>query len=466
MVQLVGRQVVLNKNLTAILFGLLAFGCDGDSSVTSPDAASQSQEARAKTPVDQSPNAASTMDEIAQDYVHLVLAFGEHDGDYVDAYLGPPAWAEQAKQEPLTLPEIRAETERLMQAMNALPKPKLELPRLRNEAMGKRLLALLARIDLISGEPASFDEETRLLYDATAPDRDAAYFEQVLAQIDSLVPGEESLPERVEAFRQQFVIPPEKLATVFNRAIQECRRRTLEHIALPAEENFRIEYVSDKPWSGYNWYQGDFYSLIQINVDLPIYIDRAVDLGCHEGYPGHHTYNVLLEKNLVNERGWLEFSVYPLFSPTSLISEGSANYGINMAFPGDERVGFERDVLFPLAGLNPANAEQYYQLQALLQQLNYAGNEAARDYLNKQISREQAVEWLVKYNLNSPERASQRVDFFDKYRSYVINYNLGKDIVSAYVEREAEQEGSNRWRVFTRVLSAPYSPSDLAVPDE
>ena len=36
-----------------------------------------------------------------------------------------------------------------------------------------------------------------------------------------------------------------------------------------------------------------------MNTDLPIYIDRAIDLACHEGYPGHHVYNVLLEKNLV-----------------------------------------------------------------------------------------------------------------------------------------------------------------------
>src|SRR5688500_14834724 len=67
-----------------------------------------------------------------------------------------------------------------------------------------------------------------------------------------------------------------------------------------------------------------------LNVDLPVYIDRAVDLACHEGYPGHHVYNALLEQHLVRGRGWHEFSVYPLFSPHSLIAEGTANYGITM----------------------------------------------------------------------------------------------------------------------------------------
>ena len=136
--------------------------------------------------------------------------------------------------------------------------------------------------------------------------------------------------------------------------------------------------MTNKSWSGYNWYQGDFRSLIQVNTDLPIYIDRAIDLACHEGYPGHHVYNALLEKHLVRDRGWVEFTVYPLFSPQSLIAEGTANYGIEVAFPGRERVEFERTVLFPAAGLDPARAAEYYEVQALVDQLAYAGNEAAR----------------------------------------------------------------------------------------
>jgi hypothetical protein len=58
---------------------------------------------------------------------------------------------------------------------------------------------------------------------------------------------------------------------------------------LPAEESFTLEYVTNQPWSGYNWYKGHYTSLIQINTDLPVAISRALDLACHEGYPGHHT---------------------------------------------------------------------------------------------------------------------------------------------------------------------------------
>jgi hypothetical protein len=172
---------------------------------------------------------------------------------------------------------------------------------------------------------------------------------------------------------------------------------------------------------------------------------------------------VLLEQQLVRNRGWTEFSVYPLFSPQSLIAEGSANYGIQIAFPQAERVAFERDTLFPLAGLNPARAAEYYQVMSLVQQLAYAGNEAARRYLNGQIDRKAAADWLVRYALMSPQQAEQRVRFFDQYRSYVINYNLGQDLVREYVEARAGGSATpeERWRIFRELLASPRLPSDL-----
>jgi hypothetical protein len=136
-----------------------------------------------------------------------------------------------------------------------------------------------------------------------------------------------------------------------------------------------VEYVTNKPWAGYNWYKGGFRSVIQVNTDLPIYIDRAVDLAAHEGYPGHHVYNALLEKNLLRDRGWVEFSVYALFSPQSLIAEGTANYGKQVAFTEIDRLALERDVLWPLAGLDVTHLENYYRVQRLTKELSFAGNE-------------------------------------------------------------------------------------------
>ena len=299
--------------------------------------------------------------------------------------------------------------------------------------------------------------------DAVAPAFPESHYKALLDDLGRLLPGAGKVSDRLERYRQSFVIPKEKLDAVFKAAIAEGRRLTLQHISLPSTESFSVEYVNNKPWSGYNWYKGESFSVIQVNTDLPIFIDRAVDLACHEGYPGHHVYNTLMEKNLVRERGWLEFSVYPLFSPQSLIAEGSANFGIEVALPGEERVNFEREILFPIAGFDPSKAGEYYKIQSVKAKLDYAGNESARNYLDGKWSREDAVEWLVTYGLFSPERATQRVGFIERYRSYVINYNLGQDMVRTYIENRGGNPGNTvlRWKLFEELLSQPHTPSDL-----
>lgn len=409
----------------------------------------------------------TNMDAIAESYVKLVLEVGLYDPDYVDAYYGPDEWrpAAESKHDMFPFKMLQGEAVKLQTLLKAVRRDTLdEVQRLRLSFLSKQLVAVLARIDMLSGKKLTFDEETQLLYDAKAPIHDENYFKNLLSSLDRELSGSEDLTERLHRFQQQFVIPKDRLDAVFQAAISEARKRTLARIELPDNENFEVEYVTDKAWSGYNWYKGNSFSLIQVNTDLPIYIDRAIDLACHEGYPGHHVFNALLEKHLVRERGWVEFSVYPLFSPQSLIAEGSANYGIEMAFPGEERVEFEKNVLFAAAGIAPSLAEKYNKVQALVGKLSYAGNEAARNYLDGKISAQQAIDWLTRFALMAPERAEQRIKFIEKYRGYVINYNLGLDLVRQFVESNGGtmQNPDLRWQLFTELLSTPRVASALS----
>jgi hypothetical protein len=199
-----------------------------------------------------------------------------------------------------------------------------------------------------------------------------------------------------------------------------------------------------------------------VNTDLPSYIDRAVDLAAHEGYPGHHVYNSLLEKNLVRDRGWVEFSVYALFSPQSLIAEGTANFGRDVAFPSKaERMKFEKEVLFPAAGIDASRADEYYAVEDLFKDLDYATNEAARRLINGEIDEPGATEWLQKYAVMEPARAEKRVKFIERYRSYVINYNLGEDMVKRHIEKRAGDDPEKRWSEFGKLLASPRLPSSL-----
>ncbi|OKL39905.1 DUF885 domain-containing protein [Pontibacter flavimaris] len=407
----------------------------------------------------------ATMDQLAERYVKTLLQLGQYDSDIVDAYYGPEEWKPtEPAADSLPAAEFLSEFRAIQEQLQAQDTVGLSADEQRRLAMfQKQVLAAITKVEMMQGKKYSFDEEAKLLYDAEPPHYELAHFDSILAEIDRELPGKGSISERWEAYRAQFEIPKAKLDTVFKAAIAEARNRTKAHYQLPAQESFKLEFVTDKAWSGYNYYQGKGYSLIQINTDFPIYIERAIDLASHEGYPGHHVFNVLLEQNLVDKKGWKEYSIYPLFSPQSLIAEGSANYGIEVAFPAEERLKFEKQVLFPLAGLNAAEADRYYSILAKIGQLDFAGNEAARRYLNGEISREEAADMLVKYNLYQKDRALQRTRFMDKYRSYVINYNLGKELVRQYIERNGgtDQNPQKRWELFEELLSNPYSASML-----
>jgi hypothetical protein len=406
------------------------------------------------------PTALTNVNDIAETYVKLVLALGQHDPDYVDAYYGPPEWKDQRKK---PLDAITREATQLQDRLAKTAEPTDEMERLRREYLKKQLSALEARIRILKGERLKFDEESQALYDVVAPTFPESHFQEILSQLDAKLPGEGPLLRRYEDWRRAFVIPKEKLDTVFQLAIKACRERALAHIKLPPGENFNIEYLTNKPWGGYNWYQGKYRSVIQVNTDLPAYIDRAIDLAAHEGYPGHHVYNSLLEKNLVRDRGWVEFSVYALFSPQSLIAEGTANFGRDVVFTKAERLAFEKEVLWPAAGIDPARAEEFYAVQDLVKKLAYAVNEAARRYVNGKIDANAVASWLQRYALMDEKQAQKRAEFIEKYRSYVINYNLGEDMVRTYIEKRGgtEQQPEKRWNEFGQLLASPRLPGDI-----
>jgi hypothetical protein len=167
-----------------------------------------------------------------------------------------------------------------------------------------------------------------------------------------------------------------------------------------------------------------------------------------------------LEEKLVKERGWTEFSVYPLYSPQSLIAEGTANYGIDLAFPAASRAETERDVLMPLAGIAVPPDDRYWRLLKAIDALSGARLTIAQQYLDGVIDRATAVALTQKYLLVSPKRAEQSISFTDQYRSYVINYGLGEAMVRAHVER-GEPSRDEMWRRMAKLISEPTLPADL-----
>jgi len=403
------------------------------------------------------------LDTAAVDFVQLALRMGQLDGDYVDAYHGPKKWREDIKSQKVDGAELAGDINDFRTRLKSLSVSADQ--NIRKTQLSKLARAMEVRLDVILGKTISFDQEVSDIYDVTPPRYDLTEYDKILTQIDQLLPGEGTTADRASAFRNSLAIPKEKLQPIFERAIQECKLRTQRYFDLPETEKFTMEFVTDKSWSGYNYYQGNFESLIQINTDFPIIIDRAVDLGCHEGYPGHHVWNLFIEQELVGARGWIEYSVNPLFGPFGPLSEGSGNYGIELAFPGDEKIKFEQDVLYPMAGLDPEKAHKLEKYNRLKGQLSHATNEVTRLYLDGEIDKEEAIELMQKYYLASRERTEQRLRFVEKYRGYVINYNMGKDLAETYV-RAAGDSREAQWAAFREMLTIPLAPSDIEAKTE
>ena len=142
--------------------------------------------------------AADAMNAAAERYAHLVLALGQHDPDYVDAFYGPPEWKTQAEKEKKSLDAIGADAAELIATLAKTSDAAAsgdEMLKLRREYLQKQVAALAARVRMLKGEKLKFDDESRALYDAVAPtyrqsgsDPDS-HFDEIIAELEKKIPG-------------------------------------------------------------------------------------------------------------------------------------------------------------------------------------------------------------------------------------------------------------------------------------
>lgn len=375
-----------------------------------------------------------------REYVRLAVALGERDPDSLDFYYGPADWVADVRQHAPALPDIRRSALALAARMANDRNPRVA-------RMRRQVEAIAARADALLGSRTSFDRETKAYFGLELPPRNDST-PGARSELNGLLGGSGNLAARYAALDEKFIIPPERLAAVMERAIEGCREQTLAHLKLPPSETITLEYVRNQPWSGFSRYQGNFRSVIQINSDLGFTVNRALQLACHEGYPGHHVYNVIQDLQFVRSRGWIEWTVQPTFSPQSLVSEGMATFALEMAFPEPDRLRFERDRLFPLAGLNPQDAERDLRAEQLADKLRLAELAIARDYLDGKLEWARAAAALE--DRAAMARPEETLKYMNEYRSNVVTYTLGSDLVEQRVNSAA-----NRWRTFEALMTDP-----------
>jgi hypothetical protein len=393
------------------------------------------------------------MDDIARSYLELALSLDRHVEGFVDAYFGPPEIkAEVHAGPPRPLGELASHAARLLAAVASG-----DIPPQRQEYLGAQVRAMQVVIDKAAGRDLDFQTEVERTFDITPTLVDDGIFAAAHADMDRVLPGSGDLRDRLDDWKKQQELPPDRVLPVFELALAETRRRTLDHFDLPAGEDLSMQVVKDQPWSAYNWYLGDYRSRIDLNTDLPLRASSAVPLLAHEAYAGHHTEHAVKEQKLYREEGRAEHAVQLLLAPECVLSEGIADSARHILFEDEELVAFLGDVIYPAAGLPGFDVERQVRLDGAAEGLRGVGGNAALLLHLDGRPVEEVQAYVEHWGLRSPREAAQTLRFIQAplYRSYIFNYAVGRELLAPLLRGPRAREN------YRRLLAEALTPSGV-----
>jgi hypothetical protein len=391
---------------------------------------------------------------IAAEYVRLALALGERDPDSIDFSLAPQATVDAVHAEYPAYGEIARRAGVLEGRLGALPLAAGESDeRTRAQFLALQLRAIETRVGMLRGQNPGFDNEAQLLFATTRladSEAEAGHRKTVRAEVLRLLPaGRQPDAERYGAYDRRFLVPGSRLEAVMRAALAACRARTLEYVAMPQGEGVELGFVHNRPWSAFSRYRGHAKSEITINLDFPVTVDDALELACHEGYPGHHVFNTLRDEALLQGRRWPEMQVQMTFTPQSYVSEAMAAYAPRMAFTTEERAKIERETLFPLAGFAAKDADAYVKISTLVRELSSAEPAIAEQYLDERLEFVRAGQELGREALMDHPEA--QLLYLNEFRSYMLAYTDGPRRIAAILPSRGDAK--SRWAAYRAIMT-------------
>jgi hypothetical protein len=222
---------------------------------------------------------------------------------------------------------------------------------------------------------------------------------------------------------------------------------------LPDGERVDFELVTNEPWSGFNYYEGDLRSRVAINTDLPVLSTSLAHLVAHEAYPGHHTEHTRKEVGLVRRRHQLEESIFLVGTPQCLLAEGLADLGLEVV------LGRHPEPLVA-AHLHPLGIRYDTELVAAVADAGEAlgavrQNAAWRLHVDH-ADPDTVIDEVARWSLVSRERAAKAVEFLRHpvWRAYISCYVEGLPLCRRFVGGDPNR--------FARLVTEQLVPADLA----
>jgi hypothetical protein len=390
---------------------------------------------------------------VIREYLMLGLRFNRVEEGYVDSFTGDPALRRAVDNEPSPDPaDLARQAERLAAELPAGLEPE------RADYLRTHLRALACAGRKFAGADVGFVDEVEAYFDVRIGKGDPERYRQAHVALDEALGGTGSITDRMQAYRAGEEIPPDRLEECIHAFSSALRDRVRADYALPDNETINYEVVTDKPWSGFNYYLGNYTSTVAVNADLKQQMANLPRLVAHESYPGHHTEHCRKEAGLVEGRGQYEQTIFLVNTPQCLMAEGLADLALYAAIgPG---WGTWAGEIYADLGLrfDGALAEEVSAATAALAEVR---QDAALMLHDEHREVDEVVDFLKRWLLVDDKRARQMLRFLSSplWRAYTSTYVEGYRLLRAWLDaRPSEVSLVER---FGRLLDEPLIPSAL-----
>ncbi|MEO6712932.1 MAG: DUF885 family protein [Mycobacteriales bacterium] len=385
----------------------------------------------------------TTLD-VPREYCLLGLRFDRLVDGFADAYFGDESLkrqvADEAQPDPRALSHRAAELRAELAASGLAPE--------RVDFLDAQLAALEVSGRKLAGETIAFADEVEGYFQVRPELGDQAAYADAHAALDALLPGAGSLAERYHAYRQADEIRPERVrdgVLAFSSALRDRVRATY---GLPEREIVEYEIVGNKPWSGFNYYKGNYTSVVAINSDLPMRAADLPSLVAHESYPGHHTEHCRKERLLVDEARHIEQTIFLVNTPECLMAEGLADLGLRAAV-GEGWGAWATEVYADL-GVR-FDGERVERIGKALTPLTTVRQDVVLMLHDQGASDDDAVTYMGRWGLVTEGRARKQLAFFRDplWRAYTSTYIEGYRLLRGWLDAGGD---------FRRLLDEPLTP--------
>jgi hypothetical protein len=385
-------------------------------------------------------------------YLELGLALGRHIDGLVDAYTGPAALAATAAEGPVVPAARLADAaRRLLADLESGTEPEAA----RRHWLAAQVRGLHTTARRLAGEALRYVDEVEACYGVRPTMVPEDTMAEAHQRLDAVLPGGGALWSRYGEWREAQAVPVEVLDAAIASLLEDLRERTDRSFGLPDGEHIDIELVTDRPWSGFNYYLGGLHSRVAVNVDLPVLSPGLAHLVAHEAYPGHHTEHCRKEVGLVHQRRWLEETIFLVGTPQCLLAEGLADLGLEVVVSSDptEQAAMAGEHLRPLGV--PFDAQVVATVARAARGLEGVRGNVALLLHEEGVGADNAVAYAERWGLLPRRRAEKLVEFLTDptWRAYITCYVEGLPLCRRFVGGDPAR--------FERLLTEQLTPDQL-----